>query len=178
MLSRSEEILLITQCVLRDDRRAFARLVEAYQSPLRSFLLSLTGGDRDLSDDLAQETFIQMYTHLRQFRGMARLKTWLYRIAYNEFYTHLRQRGEQRLPDGGDAPPERGDDAAGERSADATLDLQTAFATLTPAERTVATLYFVHDLAIKDVASVTGMPTGTVKSHISRARTKLAAVLR
>ena len=61
---------------------------------------------------------------------------------------------------------------------EASLAIKTAFATLSPAERSVATMFFINDLTIKEIADATGMPQGTVKSHISRARTKLETVLK
>ena len=85
MLSKVEELKLISQIVLSDDRRAFARLVDAYQPILHNFFLNLTGGNEALCDDLAQETFIKAYTNIRQFRGLSHFKTWLFRIAYNNF---------------------------------------------------------------------------------------------
>ena len=60
MLSRVEELKLISQVALSDNRRAFARLVDAYQSTVRNFFLNLTAGDYALSDDRAQETFIKV----------------------------------------------------------------------------------------------------------------------
>ena len=61
MGSNSEDTVWITRCVLWDDRRAFAHLVDKYQVRLRRFLLHLTGGDSDLADDLAQDTFLRAY---------------------------------------------------------------------------------------------------------------------
>lgn len=87
MLSKLEEIKLVSQCAFGDNRGAFGKLVEAYQPQLRRFLLNLTMGDENLTDDLAQETFIKAYTGIRAFKGLSGFGTWLYRIAYNEFYS-------------------------------------------------------------------------------------------
>ena len=75
MLSKIEELKLISRCVLADDRQAFGTLVEAYQPRLRRFFMNLTLGDEYLSDDLAQETFIKAYIELRSFRGMSKFST-------------------------------------------------------------------------------------------------------
>lgn len=85
MLNKWEELRLIARCVAGDDRQAFGQLVEEYNDGLRRFLLNLTLGDASLTDDLAQETFIKVYLSLRSYQGIARFRTWLYRIAYNEF---------------------------------------------------------------------------------------------
>ena len=87
MLSKLDEIRLLSQCALADNRDAFGRLVEAYQPRVRRFLLNLTAGDEMLTDDLAQETFIKAYVGIRGFKGLSSFSTWLYRIAYNQFYT-------------------------------------------------------------------------------------------
>lgn len=94
MLNKWEELRLIARCVAGDDRQAFGQLVEEYNDGLRRFLLNLTLGDASLTDDLAQETFIKVYLSLRSYQGIARFRTWLYRIAYNEFYMYMRRRRE------------------------------------------------------------------------------------
>jgi len=82
-------------CARRGDRRAFARLVRAHHSRVRLQLRRLTQGDAALADDLAQETFVQAWLHLNDFRGDARLATWLHRIALTRFLQHVRR---PRLP--------------------------------------------------------------------------------
>src|ERR1700712_1995581 len=77
------------------DRHAFARLVRAHQSRVRLQLRRLAQGDTALADDLAQETFVQAWLHLNEFRGDARLATWLHRIALTRFLQHVRR---PRLP--------------------------------------------------------------------------------
>ena len=79
MLSRIEELMLVSRCALSDDRDAFGRLVEEYQSDIRRFFINLTG-DVALSDDLSQDTFIKAYTGIRGFKGFSRFRTWLYRM--------------------------------------------------------------------------------------------------
>ncbi len=76
------DISLVTQVAVFHNRRAFDRLVVKYQSPIRRFFLSQTLGDKQLSDDLAQDTFIKAYVNITKFRGLAAFSTWLYKIAY------------------------------------------------------------------------------------------------
>src|ERR1700757_503455 len=73
------------------DRHAFAHLVRTHQSRVRLQLRRLTHGDAALADDLAQETFVQAWLHLADFRGDARLATWLHRIALTRFLQHVRR---------------------------------------------------------------------------------------
>ena len=74
------DISLITQVTVFHNRQAFNRLVVKYQSPIRRFFLNQTLGDEQLSDDLAQDTFIKAYTKLQKFRGLSNFSTWLFRI--------------------------------------------------------------------------------------------------
>lgn len=69
MLSKIEELKLVTRCTLFDDRDAFGRLVEEYQSEMRRFFLNMSGGNAALSDDLAQETFLKAYLSIGASRG-------------------------------------------------------------------------------------------------------------
>src|SRR5437762_12053901 len=90
---------LIARCVVGDDRHAFTELVKRHQSPVRACLRKLTSGNAALSDDLAQETFIQACRNLKSFRQEARFSTWLYRIATNCWLMHARKRHEELLGD-------------------------------------------------------------------------------
>lgn len=177
MLSKIDELKLLAQCVLGDNRRAFGTLVEAYQNDIRRFFLNLTFGDAYLSDDLAQETFIKAYTNIRSFKGLSKFSTWLYRIAYNEFYSYSRKQKEERLLEG---TPEELDEPLGsyEESSNSKLDINTALQRLNATERTIVTLYYLQDVPIKKIIEITDIPEGTIKSHLSRARTKMAQVLK
>lgn len=172
MLSRVEELKLISRCVLGDDRAAFGALVEAYQPRLRRFFLNLTLGDEALSDDLAQETFIKAYIELRSFRGMARFSTWLFRIGYNEFYSHKRREHATQGLDGIVEPHDNPIDAS-----EAGLDVKAAMALLNEVERTVVTLFYIDDMPLKQVAKVMNVKESTLRSHLHRAREKMARTL-
>lgn len=178
MLSKFDELKLIARCALGDNRRAFGTLVEAYQTEIRRFFLNLTFGDAALSDDLAQETFIKAYTSIRSFKGLSKFSTWLYRIAYNEFYSYTRKRQEERLDE--DTGKGTTDEPLGsyEESSNSRLDINTALQQLNDTERSVVTLYYLQDIPIKKIIEITGLPEGTIKSHLSRARTKMAQVLK
>ena len=93
-MSQLNDISLVAQVVVFRNTRAFDQLVGKYQSSVRRFFLHLTCGDSELSDDLAQDTFIKAYTNLSSFKNLSSFSTWLYRIAYNVFYDYLRTRKE------------------------------------------------------------------------------------
>ena len=98
------DISLVAQVAISGNRRAFDELVRRYQSPVRRFFLSQTLGDSQLSDDLAQDTFIKAYSNIRSFRGLASFQTWLMRIAYNVFYDYTRSKHQTEDVD---AAPQR-----------------------------------------------------------------------
>lgn len=90
MKDTNDDLSLIQQVAELHDKTAFDRLVRKYQSPIRRFFLHQTLEDAQLSDDLAQDTFIRAYTSIGTFRGSAAFSTWLFRIAYNVFYDYRR----------------------------------------------------------------------------------------
>lgn len=171
MLSKWEELRLIARCAAGDDRRAFGRLVEEYNDGLRRFLLNLTLGDAALTDDLAQETFIKVYLSLRSYRGLARFRTWLYRIAYNEFYMYMRRRRETSATESG--YDNVADTVSPYAASDAGMDVERCLTVLSDAERTAVLLFYMDDRPIKEIADIMQMPQGTVKSHLSRAKAKM-----
>lgn len=160
----------------RGDRRAFAGLVEAHQSRVRLQLRRLTHGDAALADDLAQETFVQAWLHLADFRGDARLATWLHRIALTRFLQHARR---PQLPvewqgDGEDAADAGHDPRAAEGLG---RDVERALQALTEIQRLAVVHCFHLDLSHAEAAQVLGLPLGTLKSHLDRAKTRLRDLL-
>jgi len=167
------DLSLVTQVAVFGNRNAFDKLVVKYQSPVRRFFLHQTTGDGQLSDDLAQDTFIKAYTNIRQFRGSASFSTWLMRIAYNVFYDYTRSHASQGTTD-----IEQVQMIAGSPSPSLKMDIYDALARLKPDERTCITLQLIDGRPIDEIASITGMPSGTVKSHLSRGKEKLATYLK
>lgn len=175
---RLEEIKLLALCMASDNRDAFSRLVEIHQQGLRRFLLNLTNGNESLTDDLAQETFIKAWLAIRSFHGLSGFKTWLYRIAINEFSTYRRQAMRYDIVgvDVGDMTSVS-DNASATSASDAKMDVTALLTRLSEKERLVTLLFYIEEMSIKDISKVTGMPDGTIKSHLSRARGHLAAML-
>ena len=159
------------------DRHAFARLVRAHQSRVRLQLRRLTRGDAALADDLAQETFVQAWLHLNDFRGDARLATWLHRIALTRFLQHMRR---PQLPLEWHDPEAA---AAGEGAHDPRgveglgRDIERALQALSEIQQLVVVHCFHLDLSHAEAAQVLGLPLGTLKSHLDRAKTRLRELL-
>lgn len=174
-MSQLNDISLVAQVVVFKNTRAFDQLVHKYQSPIRRFFLNLTCGDSELSDDLAQDTFIKAYTNIASFRNLSSFSTWLYRIAYNIFYDYIRSRKETADLDTReiDAINCVEQENVGQR-----MDIYQSLKTLKEAERTCVTLFYMEDVSIDKIAGITGMPVGTVKSHLSRGKEKIATYLK
>ena len=167
------ELTLLTQVTVFHNRRAFGRLVEKYQSPIRRFFLNQTGGDGQLSDDLAQDTFVKAWLNISTFRGAANFSTWLYRIAYNVFYDYTRS---HKITEEIDQAVALRQVSSGDTAL--RLDLQQALSILSPAERSCITLQMMEGQPIDKISEITEMAEGTVKSHLSRGKQKLAMFLR
>ena len=174
MLSPWDEVALIANCATTDSRSAFERLVVEYSPELRRYLMNLTLGDASLTDDLAQDTFLKAYMSIRSFQGLSRFKTWLFRIAINEYYAYVRKRREQRMDGMAETPVI--ECVTPLRNVEAGIDAQKCLAVLSETERSVVLLFYMNDLPIKEIVKITGMPEGTVKSHLSRAKVKMAKV--
>ncbi len=167
----TSDLSLVTQVAVLGNKRAFDELVRRYQSPIRRFFLNLTLGDEQLSDDLAQDTFIKAYMNIGKFRAMASFQTWLMRIAYNVFYDYTRSR---KLTDDLDCQPE----APVQQNPTLKMDVYAALALLKPDERSCITLQLIDGYDIQKIAEITGIKEGTVKSHLSRGKEKMATYLK
>lgn len=168
---------LILAVLERDDRRAFAELVQRHQSKVRTVLRRLTRGDAALADDLAQETFVLAWRNLKSFRFEARFSTWIYRIAFNAWQSEARKKREVQLEIDDDALP-AGSDAFDEMpDVCSRVDLERAMATLSDGERAAIAACYYADLSHEEAAAALGMPLGTVKTHVLRAKAKLKARL-
>lgn len=174
-MSQISDIALVAQVVAFGNKRAFDTLIKKYQSSIRRFFLHQTLGDKELSDDLAQETFIKAYTHLTTFKNLSNFSTWLFRIAYNVFYDYIRNRKETSgLEDWEvDATYQIEQKRIGEE-----MDIYRGLSLLKETERTCVTLHYMEDLPIEKIAAIMEIPSGTVKSHISRGKEKLANFLK
>lgn len=185
------DLTLIAQVSVDSSGRAFERLVRKYQSPVRRFFLNQTAGDTMLSDDLAQETFIKVYVNISSFRQLSSFKTWLFKVAYNVWQDYVRSNkptlslitespaeGENKGTKSIDSVVYDSGSGAGTESSEASLDLNSAMKILTENERTCVTLALIEDLPMEKVVAITGIPAGTVKSHIHRGKHKLAEYLK
>jgi RNA polymerase sigma factor (sigma-70 family) len=153
------------------DAAAFDLLVRLHQSQLRAFLLRLTGGRHALADDLAQETFLEAWRKITQFRGDGSFAGWLMRIAWSRYLMEARRRKLESLGDAeGPADDPRG--AHIDR-----LDLESAMARLAAPERAALTVCYALGFSHAEAARILNMPLGTLKSHVLRGREKLQRLM-
>lgn len=154
------------------DDIAFGVLVRQFQGKVRAFLLRMTKGNHALADDLAQDTFLEAYRKIAQYRGDGTFQSWLYRIAYTRFLMEVRK----KKPDNA----ELDDDIASSETratSDTRLDLERAMQQLSAPERAILTLCYAMEFSNTEAADILRMPVGTVKSHVLRGREKLKTIL-
>ena len=173
-MAEFSDISLVTQVAVFRNKKAFDQLVRKYQSPVRRFFLNQTLGDEQLSDDLAQETFIKAYVNITKFRGMASFSTWLMRIAYNVFYDEVRSRHQTEDVDTSVTVARQ----TGSANDTLKMDIYAALALLKPDERTCITLQLIDGYPIDQISKVTGIAENTVKSHLRRGKEKMANYLK
>ena len=192
MASEEEtEAQFVARLVARDER-AFNELVTTYERRVFALVFRMLGR-RDEAEDLSQEVFVQVFKAIDQFRGDSKLSTWIYRIAVNlcknrSKYLSRRHAGQQ---DDVDAIAERATLNAAKGVSVGAISrpdelvegmqlevvVKRSIAQIDPEFREVLVLRDVEDLSYEEIASVTGLPDGTVKSRIHRARAQLRALV-
>lgn len=157
------------------NRAAFEKEVINNQEPLRRFLLNLCGGDRALSDDIAQEAFIKAYLNINSFNGLSKFSTWLFRIAYNCYCDNKRASQRYSTVEINDKVHMAGDSSDSRYN---NQELYMALEQLGEKERSAILLFYMEDKSIKEISIITGTPENTIKSHLSRARSNLSTHLK
>ena len=181
------EARLVERLVARDER-AFNALVRAYEGRVFSVALRMLG-NRAEAEDLAQEVFVQVFKAVGTFRGESKLSTWIYRIAINLAKNrgkYLRVRRAEAHDDldaldqgAGTGQDKRENVARVERPDEMMAGLEVeqvvrrAIQELEPSFRECLVLRDVEDLSYGEIGEITGLPEGTVKSRIHRARAQL-----
>ncbi|EIM31202.1 sigma-70 family RNA polymerase sigma factor [Microvirga lotononidis] len=149
-------------------------IVEA-QPILRAFAISLTKSP-DRADDLVQATMLQALSKRALFQPGTNLNAWLFTILRNGYYTDYRRRSREVAdPDGAYAAQLT--IAPGQMDGLNLQDLQNALPKLAPDQREALLLVGAHGLTYEEAATVSGIPIGTIKSRVNRARLRLAELL-
>jgi RNA polymerase sigma-70 factor (ECF subfamily) len=167
---------------------AFRELVLRFERPVYGLILRMVR-DPSTAEELAQDVFLKAYRRLDSYDPERRFGSWLFKIAHNTTIDHLRrsapdlvslEAGDEEggglaavLADGSAENPE----AAAERG-DLARDLDRAISVLRPEYREVVVLRHQEGLAYEEISEAMGLPLGTIKTHLHRARKELAGLLR
>ncbi|MGL4622274.1 sigma-70 family RNA polymerase sigma factor [Chroococcidiopsis sp.] len=183
------DLILRCQAGLRPDKAAFAELLRRYQPHVERILYHLAPDWQDRAD-LAQEVWIRVYRNIKRLNEPAKFRGWLSRIATNIFYDELRKRKRVKHPLSLDTPrvAEDGEmdwEIAGDNpSPEEELttrefyeQLQEAIADLPEVFRTTIVLREIEGMPYEEIAEITNVSLGTVKSRIARARARLQSQL-
>jgi RNA polymerase sigma-70 factor (ECF subfamily) len=168
----------LVQSALAGRETCFEELVRRYQRPIAAYVYRMVG-DYDAALDLTQEVFIKVYNSLARYRSEYKFSTWIYKIAHNAAIDHLRRYAvrEQALTNGFDIErrevslesrrltPEQESERNERRS-----EIELVVQMLPAAYRELIVLRHSQDLSYDEIAEVTGLPLGTVKNRLFRAR--------
>ncbi len=169
---------LVERFVSSDDREALQELVSRYSDKLRRLLYSMLGADLDRVQEAEQEVYVKLVERVDRFRGASSFSTFFYALARNRVLDIMRL-SRRRL--GRDTVLAFPDKAASllpgpaerlERETDAAL-LRSAMTILSPSDRFLLYMKDAEGESIADLAAVTGQREGTIKSRLSRARSRL-----
>jgi len=178
-LLRDEDLALGIQQGKAHD---LAILVQRHHSPLLGFLYRMTGGDRALAEDLAQETFLRALRSIQQYKYPRPFKPWLYMIATNltrDYFKRAEMRHTMSMS-------EQLEDAVGQREltpedalvwSDAAQRVALAIKNLPDHQREAVVLRYYQELSLAEIAVILDVPLGTVKSRISLGLKRLRETL-
>ena len=190
-LPEDVEAKLIERIMLRDEH-AFTELMRAYQARIFGLILRMLGNHAE-AEEVAQEVFIQVFKSIGSFRGDSKFTTWIYRIAINHCKNrvkylrvrHSKQQDEleavaERMPLGEGRGANTGhiarpDEALAGKQIERIV--QEAISQIEPGFRECLILRDVEELSYEEIEAITGLPTGTVKSRIFRARAQLRGLV-
>ena len=162
---------LIVSLASRGDREAFAELVRRRQSWVRN-LMRRCCGDADQADDLSQQVFLQAWRKIRQLKDANRFGTWLRQIAVNEWLQLKRRKDPLRAVSDDESAA-----LAVPASGSVALDLDRALSMLPGAVSLCIVLSYYERMTHDEIAELTGIKLGTVKSHIRRGGERLREML-
>ncbi|MEO8809677.1 MAG: sigma-70 family RNA polymerase sigma factor, partial [Rhodanobacter sp.] len=173
----------LVDAVLANRPGAFERLVREYQGLCWHIIQRMVRNPED-TRELCQDTFLRVHQCLHQYRGESALKSWIGRVAWNIALRHLQHK---RIPLVDNADADEGslldnlgdgfDLEAACADEETMRHLHAAIESLPPLQRTLLTLYYLEETSIPDIARITGLASGTIKSHLFRSRLRLRGTL-
>jgi RNA polymerase sigma-70 factor (ECF subfamily) len=170
--SRDED--LVSEFLSSGTRSSLAELTQRHLGRIRSMVYSMLLNDAE-ADDVTQEIFLKVYRGLSTFQGEAAFSTWLYRIAMNSVYTHLRRRERSpvtfrtNVPEAMESP--RADEGIREREAGD--EIAAALAELSPSLRAAVVLVCLEGREAAEAAEIEGCTVSTIYWRVHEARKQL-----
>ena len=163
-----EQVLLL-RCQI-GDRDAFAELIGRYQAPLRYFISRLLE-DTEMTEDIFQDTWLTVISHIYSLKSTEAFPTWLYRIARNKVYQKLRRKQKSsELNENIAVPNDTEDDVFSPEDA---AKVHRCLKELLPEYREVLMLRFLEQMSYEQISQVINCKLGTVKSRIHYAKLAL-----
>jgi len=165
---------------------AYEILVRRYKDPLMNFVYRFTG-DRDVSADIVQDTMIKFYMNKDSYRSFAKFSTWIYTIAGNLAKNELKRRKRRKIFSLDNDDDEKSIQVADkniigpDKAADSEIKneiIQKALLKVKDVYRDVVVLRDIQELTYEEIAEITGLSLGTVKSRINRGRLQLQKLLK
>ena len=179
---KDEELILQFQ---KGNENAYVELVDRYKNKLINFTFNYLG-DRDLAEDIVQETMLKLYEKRHYYKEIAKFSTWIYTIARNQANTELRKRKRRNISFLSQMTKNGKDFDLDSKSPDLINELHNTYLSkrinkaiqLLPEHfREVIVLRDIQGLSYEDIGLVMDAPLGTIKSRINRARIQLQAEL-
>ncbi len=175
---------LLVAAILSRQPGAFEQLVREYQGLCWRVVDRMVRHPED-TRELCQEAFLRIHQTLHQYRGESALKSWVAQVAYSIAKRHLERRRiplvENTVSDDGTALINRVGDGidleALTSEQDINAHLHAAIDALPPLQRTLLTLYHLEEISIAEIAILTELAEGTIKSHLFRSRKRLRELL-
>ena len=175
----------LVQSAVAGREASFEELVRRYQRPIAAYVYRMVG-DYDAALDLTQEVFIKVYNSLSRYRSEYKFSTWIYKIAHNAAIDHLRRHAvrDQALHGGVDGEhremtiesrrltPEQESEQKERQT-----EIESVVQLLQASYRELIVLRHSHDLSYDEIAEVAGLPLGTVKNRLFRAREAMRDLL-
>ncbi len=172
---------------LRGSQDAFRELVVRFERPVYSLVQRMVQ-DAGTAEDLAQEVFVKAYRRLDSYDPQWKFSSWLFKIAHNTTIDHLRRGAPETVPleseeEGrADLSAVLADEAAESPAAaaerrDLARSLERAIASLRPEYRQAVLMFYAHGASYQEICEATGLPLGTVKTNLHRARKELAQAM-
>ncbi len=170
----------LVRTVLANAPGAFERLVREYQGLCWHIIQRMVRHPED-TRELCQETFLRVHRYLHQYRHESALKSWIGQVAYSMAKRHLERKRIPLVEDDGEGDgasllervADRFDLEAASADEQVVGHLHAAIEALPPLQRTILTLYHLDEVPIGEIASITGLAEGTIKSHLFRSRARL-----